>query len=156
MGLDDLMRDPFFVKFIQRTARMLGEWYQSKANTMTNDELYADAEFFPMYSPERDYSEKPEGYVCRGDNGVMMRLSHGATVFGADGVGLLSSSVPASKVVWQNCWSTDPNLAKEFVASNESPYGVNECCSYEGEVYRSLKDQNVQSPADAPSDWEKV
>lgn len=153
MSLLDLENDPFFQKFIQRMARMLGEWYQSKANSMTNDELYADSEFFPMYDEKRDYSEKPDGYVCRNTDGSMMRLTHNSV---SDGIGLLSSSIPANSIMWKTCWSTDPKYSKEFVSSETSPYMRKECCIYEGVIYRSLRDQNTQSPLEAPDSWEKI
>lgn len=153
MGIDDLMRDPFFIKFIQATARMLGEWYQTKAKTMTNDELYEAADFIPLYNPERDYSDKSAGYVCRKDDGTIMRLVKATE---SDGIGTLSSSTISGKIAWKNCWSTKPDRAKEFVGSNESPYAKDECCYYEGIVYRSIVDNNTRSPKDAPSNWEKV
>lgn len=156
MGVDDLMKDPFFVKFVKATASMLGEWYQTKAKTMSNDELYEAADFFPLYNPERDYSDKSAGYVCRKFDGTMMRLTKDVSVAGSDGVGLLSSSVPTDSIKWQSCWSTKPSYAKDFVDSIDSPYAKNECCIYKGIVYRSLVDHNSQSPVDIPGNWEKV
>lgn len=158
MNLSDLQNDPFFIKFIQKTARMLGEWYQEKAPSMTNDELYADSEFFPLYNPERDYSMKPDGYVCKNEDGVMMRL-----VRQDDGPIKASSSITrdlvvdkSNSVIWKTCWSTNPDYAREFVSSELSPYNTGEVCWFDGFVYKSLVDGNTKSPSESSNDWEQI
>lgn len=170
MDINELARDPFFAKFLQKTARMLGEWYQQKAATMTNDELYEDSDFFPAYNPERDYSQKPDGYICRAEDGTMLRLvrntdsvSAGAvsgSLKGSAGTTAVNKGVVfdavTSEFVWQACWSTKPDQAKKFVEDPNSPYNKNEVCSYDGEVYRCLITGTSQSPAEAPGSWEKV
>lgn len=166
MNLSDLQRDPFFIKFVQKTAQMLGEWYQQKAPSMTTEELYADSEFFPAYNPERDYSSKPDGYTCRSEDGTMMRLTRiSSSVSGSASKGDLTASTTGiksetvsdtSEFSWKCCWSTNPIHAKEFVSSMDSPYGKDECCIYDGVVYRSLKDNNISSPINAPESWTRV
>lgn len=152
MNLADFQNDPFFIKFIQRTARMLGEYYQQKAPSMTTEELYADSEFFPMYNSERDYSDKINGYVCKDANGTMMRLVSAADI----GLVTTDNLGESPSVIWKKCWSKDPMRAKPFEASDASPYGEGECCVFEGVVYRSLHDMNVMSPEDDPESWEEV
>lgn len=159
MGMNELLKDKFFVKFIQRTARMLGEWYQQKAPTMTNDELYEESEFFPLYSAEKDYSDKADGYVCRAQDGTMMRLVHsGRFTFYTDNekVTSIRDVNATSSIVWKSCWSTDPKRAREFISSELSAYGKDECCIYNEEVYRCLSNEVVQSPEESPEDWERV
>lgn len=169
MNLAELQNDPFFVKFVQKTARMLGEWYQQKALSMTTEELYADSEFFPAYNPERDYSSKPDGYTCRAEDGTMMRLTRltsaasgqvsakGGLTSGTTGIKSEAvSDVQASDFSWKCCWSTNPVYAKDFVSSMDSPYGKDECCMYDGVVYRSLRDGNTTSPINAPESWTRV
>lgn len=152
MNLSDLPNNPFFIKFIEKTAHMLGEWYQQKAPSMTNDELYVDSEFFPIYNPDRDYSMKPDGYVCKSEDGIMMRLVRPASV----GIMRIGASGEAALVNWKSCWSTDPILAHNFVSSEISPYNVDEVCLFNGYAYKSLVDNNTKSPFDAPDDWQKV
>lgn len=163
MDLMALQNDPFFVKFIQKTARMLGEWYQEKAPNMTNEELYADSEFFPAYNPDRDYSVKPAGYVCRAEDGTMMRLTRSSSLsVGKIGSASLNSTAATDATIdsmsfsWKRCWSTNPTNAKEFVSSIDSPYGKDECCTVDGVIYRSLKANNTTSPSDAPESWTRV
>lgn len=155
MNFEDLAKDPFFIKFIQKTARMLGEWYQSKANDMTNDELYADSEFFPMYNPDKDYSEKSNGYVCRQEDGTMMRLVRSSNV-ATMSVNSITGKNQNGSIEWKKCWSKDPSKAKEFESSQLSPYMKDECCIYNGTIYRSLVDQNTESPSDNLNSWEKI
>lgn len=152
MNLQDLQNDPFFIKFIQRLARMLGEWYQEKAPSMSNDELYDDIEFIPSFNPARDYSEKNEGYVCKDEDGTIMRLTN---------VESLPVAIDAEQEVgegnfWRKCWSKDPRKAKPFATVTTSPYNEDECCEFEGEIYRAVDNMVTDSPADDPSSWEKV
>lgn len=153
MNLQDLQNDPFFVKFIQRVARMLGEYYQEKAPSMSNDELYADSEFVPLYNPERDYSEKTEGYTCKDFDGTIMRLTNVESLPTA-----IDTEVNkvGGNTFWRKCWSKDPMKAREFVSSSVAPYGEGECCVFNGEVYRATDNMVTSSPADDPSSWEKV
>lgn len=152
MNLQDLQNDPFFIKFIQRLARMLGEYYQEKAPSMSNDELYEDSEFIPMFNSERDYSEKAEGYVCKDGDGTIMRLTSTESL----PVAISEEDEVGSGNFWRKCWSKDPMKAKEFTTAVTSPYNEGECCIFEGAVYRATDNMVVDSPADDPSSWEKV
>jgi hypothetical protein len=57
---------------------------------------------------------------------------------------------------WGFVWSNDPAKAKPFVAISTSPYMKGNCCSEEGEVFRSLIDNNVHAPSAYPQGWEHV
>ena len=37
-----------------------------------------------------------------------------------------------------------------------NPYMKGDCCRFEGEVYESIIDENVWSPADYPAGWKKI
>lgn len=50
--------------------------------------------------------------------------------------------------------STDPDKALPFVALSTSPYGVGDCCTEDGHVYRSTMANNVFAPSDYPQGWE--
>lgn len=156
MGLEDLMNEPFFLKFIKGLSKMFAEWLQDKAVNMSNDELYASSEFFPIYDPDRDYSEKTDGYVCRKDNGTIMRLVRSSKLDNiSSGKAIMSVSDDKlnNDLIWKCCWSTEPKYATIFESSEVSPYMQNECCYFNGVVYRSLKDQNTSSPEESPDDW---
>lgn len=152
MNLQDLQNDPFFIKFIQRLARVLGEWYQEKAPSMSNDALYEDSEFIPMYNPDRDYSEKTEGYVCKDFDGTIMRLTSVESL----PMAVSEEDEVQPGMFWRKCWSTDPSKAKAFVTVATAPYNEGECCQFEGEIYRATDNMVTESPADDPSSWEKV
>lgn len=152
MNLQDLQNDPSFIKFLQALARMLGEWYQEKAPSMSNDELYENSEFIPMFNIERDYSKKKEGYVCKDADGTIMRL----TSIESLPVAIDSDSEVGNGKFWRKCWSKDPMKARPFVVDGTSPYNEGECCIFEGESYRAVDNMVVSSPADDSSSWEKV
>lgn len=152
MNLQDLQNDPFFIKFLQRLARMLGEWYQEKAPSMTNDELYDDSEFIPMFNSERDYSEKQEGYVCKNADGTIMRLTSTDSM----PMAVSDDDKVTSNSFFRKCWSKNPMLAKEYENSYTSPYNEGECCIFEGETYRATDNMVTESPIEDPSSWEKV
>lgn len=151
MGFEDLQNDPFFVKFIQKVARMLGEKYQQDAPNMTADEIYEDHEFFPAFNPQRhNYKDKAAGYVCRSPRGNMVKLIQ---PYDSDTYPQEPEDLPAQ---WGFYWSNDPKYATEFVQLATSPYNIGNVCLFEGEVYRSTMDNNVHSPGDYPDGWEKV
>lgn len=152
MNLQDLQNDPFFIKFLQKTARMLGEWYQEKAPSMTNDELYDDNEFIPMFNPERDYGDKTEGYVCKDADGTIMRLTSVESL----PVTISDEEEVGTGNFWRKCWSKDPMKARPFMTVTTSPYNEGECCIFNGEIYRATDNMVIDSPADDPSSWEKV
>jgi hypothetical protein len=57
---------------------------------------------------------------------------------------------------WGFVWSNDPKHAKPFVAISTSPYNTGNCCTENGEVYRSAMEANVFAPSAYPNGWEKV
>lgn len=151
MLADELMNDPFFAKFISRVARMLALDYQQRAPQMTADEIYEDSEFFPKFDlTKHNYLEKKAGYVCQSPRGNMVRLlqPYDSTVYTSD-----PEELPAQ---WGFYWSKDPKKATEFMKLSTSPYSKGDCCIENGEVYRSTADNNVWSPSEYATYWEKV
>lgn len=160
---EEMMNDEFLSKFFKGLARMLGEDFQKRASTMTTDELYEYAEFFPAYNPEKhDYTAKPTGYTCRNEDGTIMILvasssiANGGSLASGSINGVRGSTIKATEPIWCYRWSTDPFKAKAFISSSMSPYNTGECCFLNGKVYRSLSDTNTTSPEDAPASWEEV
>lgn len=158
MTLDDLMQDPYAKKVLLALVGMLARDYQARALDMTSEELYENSEFFPMYNPDtKDYSKKPVGYTCKDSNGNIMQLLDGNAyamqTMDLDGE---EGSSPQIPIVWRTRFSTNPALAKPFNASETSPYGKDECCVFESKIYRSLVDNNIESPGLGPDKWEEV
>lgn len=151
MGMDDMMKNEFFRKFIIRLARMLGEHYQEKAPKMSAEEIYEDQEFFPNFNTEKhNYLNKPTGYVCRSPRGNMVKLiqPYDSATYPADPEDLLAQ--------WAFYWSKDPRFATEFVKSSTSPYNKDDCCVENGVIYRSLADNNIWAPSEYPTYWEDI
>lgn len=154
-AFEEMMSDPYLSKFFKGLARMLGEFYQGKAPNMSSDELYAISDFLPTYNTElHDYTQKPVGYTCKKDDGTVM------TLLGDLGSGIMTTDEVDGEIpkgqMWQCHWSTDPSKAKAFISSDLSPYNTDECCFWDGKVYRSKSDGVCLSPEDDPESWEEV
>ena len=57
--------------------------------------------------------------------------------------------------LWGICHTKDPKLAKLFVTPS-GMYMKDDCCKYDGKIYRSKVDNNVYNPKDYPQNWEEV
>lgn len=153
MTLTELMQnDPFAKKFILALAGVVARDIQNRANDMTPEELYENLDFIPAYNPDKhDYSEKPEGYTCKDENGTVMQLTTDSS-FNQTSL----EEGKASSIMWRYVWSKNPAYAKEFCSSDISPYNTGDCCSFKGRVYRSLEDGNTLSPSDNSNGWGEV
>ena len=60
--------------------------------------------------------------------------------------------------LWGICHTKDPKLAKLFVtpSGTRGMYMKDDCCKYDGKIYRSKVDNNVYNPKDYPQNWEEV
>lgn len=152
MDLQALQNDPYFMKFIMGLARMLGEYMQEKAASMSAEELYNASMFFPSYNEDRDYSEKTDGYTCRKEDGTIMQLVTAAST----GIATMDENDGHPQMRWKCVWSKDPMMAKPYMGDDASPYYTGDCCIWEGEIYRCLVDGNFSDPEDEPDRWEKV
>lgn len=152
MNFDEMQNDPFLIKFIQSVARMLGEWYQTKSASMTNDELYDNSEFFPAFNSDRDYSKKPEGYICRAEDGTMLKLIRSPI----QTFGLNSGSEGSKIIIWKALHSKNPAKAREYSTDPNSPYTKDEVCVCDGIVYKCVVDETMESPKDEPENWEQL
>lgn len=170
MRIEDLQNDPFLFKLLQQMAYLVGMSFQQRAaealtvpQTMGEggeggvtfadrmEELFDNEEFFPEFNTERhNYLTKPNGYVCKSPKGNLVYLlqPYDSSIYTAE-----PEDLPAQ---WGFYWSPNPKYAKEFIQSATSPYYKGACCLYDGEVYRSLINANVHSPAAYPAGWEKV
>lgn len=147
--------DPYFEKIFMHVVRMVAEDFQKRADTMTVDELYDNSDFFPAYNPDRhDYTQKPEGYTCRTDDGTIMRLVPVSEI----GLMTLADGEDTHPVGprWKRMWSKNPERAKPFVGDDVSPFEQGDCCLWEGDTYRCLVEGCTSSPEDEPNWWELV
>lgn len=146
-----MWNDPFFEKFMSRVARMLSREYQRLAPTMTSEEIIEDQEFFPMFNPDRhQYLDKSVGYVCRTLKGNVVHLlqPYDSTICKEEPENLSEK--------WGFYWSKDPNKATEFVKTATSPYSIGDCCMENGDVYRSVIDDNMYAPSEYEQGWVKI
>ena len=137
-----------FKKYGKATAEAL----QLKVPEMTGTELYEEYGFIPSFHAacaKKNMIERPVGFVCRSPQGRVVKLlqPYDSTIYTAEPEGL-----PAQ---WGFKWSTNPKHALPYFKSAESPYGVDECCLWNDEVYASTIPNNVYSPDEYPQGWKK-
>ena len=126
---------------------------QNNADSMTGTELYAVDDRIPSFKAavaRMNMLDRPVGFVCKSSAGRVVRLLQ---VYDSDIYTQEPEELPAQ---WGFKWSTDPAKALPFIAISTSPYNTSECCSENGEVFRSKMDGNVHAPSAYPQGWEKV
>lgn len=126
---------------------------QSRASSMDGTALYAEEEKIPSFTAAcavKNMLNRPAGFVCKSSAGRVVKLlqPYDSTIYTQE-----PEELPAQ---WGFKWSTDPFKALPFVAISTSPYGVGECCTEDGKVYRSTTDNNVWAPSAYPQGWEAV
>lgn len=146
-----IRQDSFTTKLLVKLAKMVAEDLQTKAPGMSVDELYENSDFLPTYSKDKNYSEKPSGYTCKTESGVIMRLTDPAMTLGLD---TTEGATPGS--MWQYIFSANPKYAKPYIHSELCPYNTGNCCIWKDGVYASTVDDNYESPDEAPDDWVKI
>lgn len=136
---------------------------QANAENMTGTELYAAEDRIPAFAAAckkqnmlKRKAGLTDGFVCRSSAGRVVRLlqNYDSTVYlHEDGTPWEPEELPAQ---WGFKWSTDPAKALPFIAISTSPYNTGECCSENGEVFRSKMDGNVHAPSAYPQGWKKA
>lgn len=126
---------------------------QGRASGLTGTELYAETDKIPAFKSAvalKNMSTRSAGFVCRSTAGrvVVLLQPYDSSVYTQE-----PEELPAQ---WGFKWSTDPAKALPFVALSTSPYGVGDCCTYSGKVYRSKIANNVYAPDAYPAGWEEV
>lgn len=101
---------------------------------------------------QRDFTDVPIGTPYRyKDQVYKLWQAHDATQQG--------DWTPDKAVsLWGICHTKDPKLAKLFVtpSGTRGMYMKDDCCKYDGKIYRSKVDNNVYNPKDYPQNWEEV
>ena len=126
---------------------------QSRSAEMDGTQLYAEEEKIPEFLAAKalkNMLERPVGFVCKSTAGRVVRLLQ---VYDSNTYSGEPETLPAQ---WGFVWSTDPAKALPFVAISTSPYGIGECCTENGKVYRSTIENNVWAPSAYPQGWEEV
>ena len=126
---------------------------QTNAPDMTGTELYAVDDRIPGFlaaCAKMNMLERPVGFVCKSSAGRVVRLlqTYDSTIYTQE-----PEELPAQ---FGFVWSTDPAQALPFVAISTSPFNTGDCCTENGDVYRSAIDNNVWSPSEYPDGWETV
>lgn len=126
---------------------------QSRSASMDGTALYAEEEKIPFFQAAcsvKNMLNRPTGFVCKSTAGRVVKLlqPYDSTIYTSE-----PEELPAQ---WGFVWSTDPAKALPFVALSTSPYGVGECCTEGGKIYRSTIDNNVWAPSAYPQGWQEV
>lgn len=143
--------------FVMETMKKYGivtaKALQERSESMTGTELYAEEDFIPDFKfavAKKNMFDRDIGFVCKSTKGRVVKL---VQPYDSDVYTQEPEELPAQ---WGFKWSTDPAKALPFIAISTSPYMKDDCCLWEGEVYRSTADNNVWSPSDMPTYWEVV
>lgn len=136
---------------LKRNGKAAAQALQEKAADMTGTELYAEEDYIPDFKAacaKQNMLTRPIGFVCRSTEGRVVKLTqpYDSTIYTQEPEELSAQ--------WGFKWSTDPAKAQPFIALSTSPYNTGECCTEEGEVYRSKMDGNVYAPFAYPQGWE--
>lgn len=144
-------------EFVLQTMRDTGlsqaQRIQAGAPDMTGTELYAEEQYIPDFQAAaalHNMLERKAGFVCWSTAGRLVKLlqPYDSTIY--------TQEPEELEAQWGFYWSTDPAKALPFVALATSPYGVGDCCTEDGHVYRSTMANNVFAPSDYPQGWEDL
>ena len=126
---------------------------QSRSAEMTGTELNAEDNIIPEFKCAKEVKnmlERNIGFVCKSSAGRVVKLLQ---PYDSD---IYKEEPEQLSTQWGFVWSKDPAKALPFVAISTSPYMKNDCCSENGEIFRSLFDNNVWAPSAHATGWELV
>ena len=143
----------FVLSTMRKYGRATAQALQEKADTMTGTELHEEIAFIPSYyaaCAKMNMLQRKAGFVCRSPQGNVVKLlqPYDSDIYKDEPENLVAQ--------WGFKWSTDPRKAQPFLKSATSPYGMDECCIWEDEVYASTMANNTYSPAEYSQGWRKV
>lgn len=128
---------------------------QERSPNLTGTELNAEEDKIPAFREAVKHQNmlqrkagQQDGFVCKSSAGRVVRLiqPYDSDVFTAE-----PEELPAQ---WRFVWSKDPAKARPFISLSTSPYDTGDCCTENGEVFRSTMDGNVWAPSTYPNGWE--
>lgn len=126
---------------------------QERSPNMTGTELYAVDDRIPQFKKaveKMNMLYRPAGFVCKSSAGRVVKLlqPYDSSIYTQE-----PEDLPAQ---YGFVWSDDPAKALPFVAISTSPYMKGNCCTENGNTYRSTIDNNVWTPSAYPAGWEAV
>lgn len=130
---------------------------QSESPNMTGTELNAVDDRIPQFKEavkKMNMLDRKagltDGFVCKSSAGRVVRLiqNYDSTIFTGE-----PEELPAQ---YGFVWSNDPAKAKPFIALSTSPYMKGNCCTENGDTFRSNVDNNVHAPSAYQQGWEKA
>lgn len=130
---------------------------QERSPAMTGTELNDEDGKIPSFTAAvktKNMLNRPagqtDGFVCRSSAGRVVRLiqNYDSDVFTGE-----PEELPAQ---WRFVWSQDPAKARPFVALSTSPYDTGDCCTENGQAFRSRMDGNIWAPSAYPAAWDAV
>ncbi len=125
---------------------------RSRAPSMDGTAIIAEEHKIPLWSAEKDYSGWAAGAPVRYDGQVYALIQpHNAAYYPG-------STPENSPALWSIRHTKDPARAKPWAAPQGTSglYMADECCVWDGAVYRCVWDDNPYSPGDYPDWWELV
>lgn len=145
-----LTNKDFVLETMANFGKAQAEVIQSKADDMTGTELYDKEDYIPDFvaaCEAKNMLDRDIGFTCKSSAGRVVRLlqKYDSTIYTSE-----PEDLPAQ---WGFKWSTDPNKALPFVAISTSPYMKDDCCTENGNVYKSEIDNNVFAPSAYPAGW---
>lgn len=66
----------FLLDFFKGYGKNIVDALEARAQDMSIDELFENANFFPDFNPEKQYYNYKVGFVCRSPYGNLVRLLH--------------------------------------------------------------------------------
>ena len=137
--------------------RMAAQEVQEKAPSMSGTELNAVDDRIPQFKEavrrmnmlDRK-AGMTDGFVCKSSAGRVVRLiqNYDSDIFTGEPEELTAQ--------YGFVWSNDPEKAKPFIALSTSPYMNGNCCTENGNIYRSKMDYNTHAPSAYPQGWDIV
>ena len=138
---------------MRRMGKSIAKELQEDAKDMTGTQLYAQEDYVPSFTLARarvNMLKRPAGLLCRSSAGRIVKLLQ---PYDSDLYPQEPEELPAQ---WGFYWSSDPAKALPFVSIATSPYGVGDCCTHEGRVWRSGQAGNVWAPGTPNVKWDDL
>lgn len=138
---------------LKRYGKLIAQSVQTRSAEMTGTELNVEQSYIPSFTAacaKMNMLNRPVGFVCKSSAGRVVKLLqvYDSTVYTAEPEELSAQ--------WGFVWSDNPDHAKPFISLSTSPYMKDNCCTENGQVFRSLIDNNVHAPSAYPQGWELV
>lgn len=141
----------YVLETMRRNGKLVAQAVQEKAETMTGTELNAEDMYIPDFKvaiANMNMLNRKVGFICKSTEGRVVKLlqNYDSSIYTGEPEELSAQ--------FGFVWSNDPKKAKPFISLSTSPYMKDNCCTENGEVFRSKIDNNVYAPSAYPQGWE--